>query len=137
MLPSVYFHTCYLSLLSIGPLIISTNRLSINGQVFFFTINDINIIMYYIFTLNKFRSNCSPKNFANPWPYCGVSYDGIKQYIYLYMYINTHTHTYIYIYINILQNKPVLRSVDCLFTVPFCGIAFIVALYKQAVSTLG
>lgn len=28
-------------------------------------------------------------------------------------------------------------SVDCLFTVPFCGIAFIVALYKQAVSPFG
>eukprot|EP00435_Cladocopium_sp_Y103_P015051 s2778_g3.t1 len=28
-------------------------------------------------------------------------------------------------------------SVDCLFTVPFCGIAFIVVLYKQAVSPFG
>lgn len=28
-------------------------------------------------------------------------------------------------------------SMDCLFTVPFCGIAFIVALYKQAVSPFG
>ena len=59
--------------------------------------------MYYIFTLNHFRSNCSPKNCANP--YCGVSYDGIKHstYIYIYVCIYKHTHTHIYIYKHITK----------------------------------